>query len=111
MAFSLNFPFNFFQRWKCFIVNLKKKRLETHSWSDVPLVLMYVSLSTCYQATRRITSGEPVVEYKGTLLSQTEAKVRPDLRSDLLAHCAHGTKLEIELEVTRYGHFSRVTSQ
>ena len=40
---------------------------------------MYVSLSTHYQATRRITCGEPVVEYKGTLLSETEAKVRPDL--------------------------------
>ena len=40
---------------------------------------MYVLFSTCYQATRRITSGEPVVEYKGTLLSQTEAKVRTDL--------------------------------
>ena len=31
-----------------------------------------------------------------------------EARSDLLAHCAHGT--EIEIELTRYGHFSRVTS-
>ena len=55
------------------------KRLTTHPWSDVPIVLIYVSLSALFQATRRITCGEPVVEYKGTLLSQTEAKVRPDL--------------------------------
>ena len=33
-----------------------------------------------------------------------------EARFDLLAHCAHGTILEIEVEVTRYGHFSRVTS-
>ena len=69
----------FFPKMEMFHCQLKKKQLETHSWSDVPLVLMYVSLSTCYQATRRITSGEPVVEYKGTLLSHSEAKVRPDL--------------------------------
>ena len=31
------------------------------------------------QAVRVFREGEPVVEYKGTLLSQTEAKVRPDL--------------------------------
>ena len=33
-----------------------------------------------------------------------------EARSDLMAHCGHGTVLKIEVEVTRYGHFSRVTS-
>ena len=93
--------------WKCFIDNLKK------TFRDSLLVWCASSFNVCI--TFHSLPGDETNHIWGASGGVQGHLVVPlwgegEARSDLLAHCAHGTKLEIEVEVTCYGHFSRVTS-
>ena len=90
MAFSYFF-FTFFhtyQRWKCFIVN--QNQLESHSWSDVPLVLTYcLRFQYMYHsplATRRRDESN-----LGSLWWSTRGPCCPALRRRWGRICSTGT--------------------